>query len=61
MDRIKKTSSGRLKGCCAKNGHEPRWPQGWHLKINQEKRDRIIKEYEDFKRETWNWGGGINV
>ena len=49
-DRIKKTSYGRLKGCCEKSPYDPRWFQGWHLKINQEKRDRIIKEVYSFQK-----------
>ena len=60
-DRIKLNRFGRLKGCCEKNSYDPRWPQGWHLKIDQEKRDRIIKEYEEFKKASWRWGGGLNV
>ena len=60
-DRIKLNRFGRLKGCCEKNYYEPRWPQGWHLKIDQEKRGRIIKEYEQFKKASWRWGGGLNV
>ena len=48
-DRIKRANkNGRLKGCCEKNCYDPRWPQGWHLKINQEKKDRIMKEYADY-------------
>ena len=45
--RIKKTLFGRLKGCCEKNNFDPRWPQGWRLISNQEKKDRIIKECKD--------------
>ena len=61
-DRIKRNPNGRLKGCCEKNCYDPRWPQGWHLKINQEKRDRIVKEYTKFQKEKlWSYSSVLDV
>ena len=38
---------GRWKGCCEKQGHNPRWPSGWHTTVRREKKNRIMKEYAD--------------